>query len=216
MRSCACRSRASSPTSPTSSSRPTAANRSRFDADVADRRAFRAIAGAHRGEDVAAPDAARRQLPLRKSVRLRRPALHDRVSSNASSASRLERRPRKSVCAWCCSPITSRSRPEIVESMRRDLFDVISRYVEVDTSTSTSRFEQQDRTFAMLANIPISRVNASARTRRRDRPRKRRRSIEPPARCGAACRTGRTPAPAGIGAAGPAPAIAKRRRPQER
>jgi cell division topological specificity factor len=49
--------------------------------------------------------------------------------------------------------------PEMIETMKRDLVDVISRYVEVDRERIDVSFERQDRTLAMLANIPILAVN---------------------------------------------------------
>jgi cell division topological specificity factor len=49
--------------------------------------------------------------------------------------------------------------PEIIEQMKRDLVDVISRYVEVDRDKIEVNFEQQDKALAMLANIPIISVN---------------------------------------------------------
>jgi cell division topological specificity factor len=49
--------------------------------------------------------------------------------------------------------------PEIVEAMKRDLVDVISRHVEVDRERIEVTFERQDRALAMLANIPILSVN---------------------------------------------------------
>lgn len=45
--------------------------------------------------------------------------------------------------------------PELVTELKRELVEVISRYVEVDLSKIEVNFEQQDRTVAMLANIPI-------------------------------------------------------------
>lgn len=45
--------------------------------------------------------------------------------------------------------------PELVDDLKRELVDVISRYVEVDRSKIEVNFEQQDRAVAMLANIPI-------------------------------------------------------------
>lgn len=45
--------------------------------------------------------------------------------------------------------------PEIVEAMKRDLVDVISRHVEVDREKIEVTFERQDRAVALLANIPI-------------------------------------------------------------
>ena len=49
--------------------------------------------------------------------------------------------------------------PEMIESMKRDLVDVIGRYVEVDRDKIEVNFERQDRALAMLANIPIISVN---------------------------------------------------------
>jgi cell division topological specificity factor len=45
--------------------------------------------------------------------------------------------------------------PEVVESLKHDLVEVISRYVEVDVANCDVSFEQQDKQVAMLANIPI-------------------------------------------------------------
>jgi cell division topological specificity factor len=52
--------------------------------------------------------------------------------------------------------------PEMIDAMKRDLVDVISRYVEVDRERIEVNFEQQDKALAMLANIPILSVNRSA------------------------------------------------------
>ena len=49
--------------------------------------------------------------------------------------------------------------PEIIENMKRDLVDVISRYVEVDREKVEVNFEREDKALAMLANIPIRAVN---------------------------------------------------------
>lgn len=49
--------------------------------------------------------------------------------------------------------------PEMIDSMKRDLVDVISRYVEVDREKIDVHFEQEDHGLAMLANIPITGVN---------------------------------------------------------
>ena len=45
--------------------------------------------------------------------------------------------------------------PELIEAMKRDLVDVISRHVEVDRDKIEVNFERQDSALAMLANIPI-------------------------------------------------------------
>jgi cell division topological specificity factor len=49
--------------------------------------------------------------------------------------------------------------PEMIDAMKRDLVDVISRHVEVDRDKIEVTFERQDRALAMLANIPILSVN---------------------------------------------------------
>lgn len=49
--------------------------------------------------------------------------------------------------------------PEIIENMKRDLVDVISRYVEIDKDKVEVNFEREDKALAMLANIPITNVN---------------------------------------------------------
>lgn len=49
--------------------------------------------------------------------------------------------------------------PEIIENMKRDLVDVISRYVEIDKEKVEVNFEREDKALAMLANIPITSVN---------------------------------------------------------
>lgn len=55
--------------------------------------------------------------------------------------------------------------PEMIERLKADLVDVISRHVEVDRDKIEVNFERQDSALAMLANIPIlsvSRPNGSA------------------------------------------------------
>jgi cell division topological specificity factor len=45
--------------------------------------------------------------------------------------------------------------PDVVEALKNDLIEVISRYCEVDTANCDVTFERQDKQVAMLANIPI-------------------------------------------------------------
>ena len=45
--------------------------------------------------------------------------------------------------------------PEVINSLRSDLLEVLSRYVEVDEEHCDVTFEHQDAGIAMLANIPI-------------------------------------------------------------
>jgi len=53
--------------------------------------------------------------------------------------------------------------PEMVDAMKRDFIDVISRYVEVDRDKIDVHFEHQETALAMLANIPILAVNRNGK-----------------------------------------------------
>ncbi len=53
--------------------------------------------------------------------------------------------------------------PDVVEALKRDLLEVISRYVEIDPAHADVTFEQRDSEVAMLANIPITGVRARQR-----------------------------------------------------
>jgi cell division topological specificity factor len=50
--------------------------------------------------------------------------------------------------------------PDIVESLKTDLFAVLSRYVEIDEANCEVTFEHRDRDVAMMANIPIRSMKA--------------------------------------------------------
>jgi cell division topological specificity factor len=45
--------------------------------------------------------------------------------------------------------------PDVVEALKHDLVEVISRYVEVDAANCDVTFEQREKQVAMLANIPV-------------------------------------------------------------
>ena len=48
--------------------------------------------------------------------------------------------------------------PDMIESLKADLFAVLSRYVEIDSQQAEVTFEHRDREVAMLASVPILRV----------------------------------------------------------
>ena len=64
--------------------------------------------------------------------------------------------------------------PDVVEALKHDLIEVISRYVDVDASNCDVTFEQREKQVAMLANIPILGMRARPKPppprRRRPRP----------------------------------------------
>ena len=50
--------------------------------------------------------------------------------------------------------------PDVIDALRRDLLEVISRYVEVDEAHCDVSFEHKERGIAMLANVPILSLKA--------------------------------------------------------
>ncbi|MCP9832640.1 cell division topological specificity factor MinE [Synechococcus sp. HJ21-Hayes] len=52
--------------------------------------------------------------------------------------------------------------PELLEQMRREILEVVSRYVEIDLEEGDVSLETEDRVTALVANLPIKRAKAKA------------------------------------------------------
>ena len=52
--------------------------------------------------------------------------------------------------------------PELLEQMRREILEVVSRYVEIDLDEVDVSLETEDRVTALVANLPIRRAKALA------------------------------------------------------
>lgn len=50
--------------------------------------------------------------------------------------------------------------PELLDQMRREIFEVVAKYVEIDLDEGEVSLETEDRMTALVANLPIKRSKA--------------------------------------------------------
>ena len=50
--------------------------------------------------------------------------------------------------------------PELLEQMRREILEVVQKYVEIDIEEGEVSLETEDRVTALVANLPIKRARA--------------------------------------------------------
>ena len=53
--------------------------------------------------------------------------------------------------------------PELLDQMRREIFEVVAKYLDIDLEEGDVTLETEDRVTALVANLPIRRSMASTK-----------------------------------------------------
>ncbi len=53
--------------------------------------------------------------------------------------------------------------PEIMQSIKNDIIDVLSRYMDINKSETEISLENDSESVALMANVPINRIKSTSR-----------------------------------------------------